>query len=341
MSAPLPRPTRPRLADDRRPLVPRRLDGGRRQRRAAGPQEARHRQGQAVHATWSCSPIAILFVAPFAWLISASFQPIEHDLPEPAHLDPRRPDPRRLQGLPQRRRAHRGRSRARGSGDWRWFAQQRVRRDHDHGAADLLQRAVRLLLRQAEVPRPRRDLPALPRHHDGARAGAADPELHHHPAHPVLRRQRLDGQRRRTGWLDSYCGPDPAAASSAPSASSCSGSTCCRSPTSCSTRRGSTAPASSGSSGASCCRCARRPWRPTRSSRSRRAWEDFFWPLIIMSDPDKYTAPVGLALFVVQNRTSWNLLFAGSVIATLPMIIVFIIFQRHFVQGIALTGVKG
>ncbi len=71
------------------------------------------------------------------------------------------------------------------------------------------------------------------------------------------------------------------------------------------------------------------------------AWEDFFWPLIVMSDPDKLTAPVGLALFVVQNRTSWNLLFAGSVIATLPMIIVFIIFQRQFVQGIALTGVKG
>jgi multiple sugar transport system permease protein len=71
------------------------------------------------------------------------------------------------------------------------------------------------------------------------------------------------------------------------------------------------------------------------------AWEDFFWPLIVMSSPDKYTAPVGLALFVVQNRTSWNLLFAGSVIATIPMILVFIVFQRQFVQGIALTGVKG
>jgi multiple sugar transport system permease protein len=71
------------------------------------------------------------------------------------------------------------------------------------------------------------------------------------------------------------------------------------------------------------------------------AWEDFFWPLVIMTDPEKITAPVGLALFVVQNKTSWTLLFAGSVIATLPMIIVFIIFQRQFVQGIALTGVKG
>ncbi|MGI8433730.1 MAG: carbohydrate ABC transporter permease [Nocardioidaceae bacterium] len=71
------------------------------------------------------------------------------------------------------------------------------------------------------------------------------------------------------------------------------------------------------------------------------AWEDFLWPLIIISSSDHYTAPLGLALFVVKNRTSWNLLFAGSVIATLPMILVFIIFQRKFIQGIALTGVKG
>jgi multiple sugar transport system permease protein len=70
-------------------------------------------------------------------------------------------------------------------------------------------------------------------------------------------------------------------------------------------------------------------------------WEDFFWPLIVMTDPEKYTVPVGLALFVVQNRTSWTLLFAGSVIATLPMLLVFIVLQRYFVQGIALTGVKG
>ena len=71
------------------------------------------------------------------------------------------------------------------------------------------------------------------------------------------------------------------------------------------------------------------------------AWEDFFWPLIIITHDDRTTVPLGLALFVVKNRTSWNLLFAGSVIATLPMIIVFMVFQRKFIQGIALTGVKG
>jgi multiple sugar transport system permease protein len=71
------------------------------------------------------------------------------------------------------------------------------------------------------------------------------------------------------------------------------------------------------------------------------AWEDFLWPLIIIDSSEKYTAPLGLALFVVKNRTSWNLLFAGSVIATLPMIVLFMVFQRRFIQGISVTGIKG
>jgi multiple sugar transport system permease protein len=70
------------------------------------------------------------------------------------------------------------------------------------------------------------------------------------------------------------------------------------------------------------------------------SWEDFLWPLIIISNPDRYTAPLGLALFVVKNQTSWNLLFAGSVISTLPMVLIFTIFQRNFIKGIALTGIK-
>jgi multiple sugar transport system permease protein len=71
------------------------------------------------------------------------------------------------------------------------------------------------------------------------------------------------------------------------------------------------------------------------------AWEDFFWPLIIVTDPDLFTAPLGLALFVQKHRSAWDLLFAGSVIATLPLIVVFLFFQRQFIRGIALTGIKG
>jgi multiple sugar transport system permease protein len=71
------------------------------------------------------------------------------------------------------------------------------------------------------------------------------------------------------------------------------------------------------------------------------AWEDFLWPLIVISSPDHQTAPLGLALFVVRNRTAWDILMAGSVIATLPMVLVFMIFQRNFIRGISLSGLKG
>jgi multiple sugar transport system permease protein len=70
-------------------------------------------------------------------------------------------------------------------------------------------------------------------------------------------------------------------------------------------------------------------------------WDNFYWPLIIVSSEGLRTLPLGLALFVVRNRTVWDLLMAGSVVATLPVLIVFLLFQRHFVRGIALTGLKG
>ncbi len=69
-------------------------------------------------------------------------------------------------------------------------------------------------------------------------------------------------------------------------------------------------------------------------------WDDFFWPLIITSSEDLRTLPLGLALFVVRNRTAWDLLMAGSVITTIPVLIVFLVFQRHFIRGIAVTGMK-
>jgi hypothetical protein len=71
------------------------------------------------------------------------------------------------------------------------------------------------------------------------------------------------------------------------------------------------------------------------------SWEDFFWPLIIINSPDLYTVPLGLTLYVVRNRTAWDIVMAGSVLATLPMIVTFILFQRHIIKGITLTGIKG
>jgi multiple sugar transport system permease protein len=70
------------------------------------------------------------------------------------------------------------------------------------------------------------------------------------------------------------------------------------------------------------------------------SWNDFFGPLIIISTPSLRTLPLGLALFVVKNRTVWDVVMAGSVVATLPIVIIFILFQRYFIRGISLTGMK-
>lgn len=70
-------------------------------------------------------------------------------------------------------------------------------------------------------------------------------------------------------------------------------------------------------------------------------WNNFLWPLVIAQTEDKYTLPVALALFSVgANGTNYGLLLAGSVAVVLPIIIVFLILQRYFIQGIASTGIK-
>lgn len=69
-------------------------------------------------------------------------------------------------------------------------------------------------------------------------------------------------------------------------------------------------------------------------------WNDFFWPMLVINNPQLRTVQLGLAFFVVKNRTSWDQVMAGSVLATLPVLIIFLIFQRYFIRGIALTGMK-
>jgi multiple sugar transport system permease protein len=69
-------------------------------------------------------------------------------------------------------------------------------------------------------------------------------------------------------------------------------------------------------------------------------WNNFQTPLIIISSPDHYTVPLGLAQFVIKNRTAWDVVMAGSVLATLPVLIAFLLFQRYIVRGIAISGLK-
>lgn len=70
-------------------------------------------------------------------------------------------------------------------------------------------------------------------------------------------------------------------------------------------------------------------------------WNDFLWPLVITASDKMRTIPVGLSYFVGQYSTAWGMLMAGAVIALLPILIVYLIAQNAFVQGIALSGVSG
>ncbi|AVT37030.1 carbohydrate ABC transporter permease [Plantactinospora sp. BB1] len=71
------------------------------------------------------------------------------------------------------------------------------------------------------------------------------------------------------------------------------------------------------------------------------SWNDLFWPLVVNTDPDKMTLSAGLASLQGQFQTDYPVLMAGSLLASLPVIAVFVVMQRHFIEGIALTGNKG
>lgn len=71
------------------------------------------------------------------------------------------------------------------------------------------------------------------------------------------------------------------------------------------------------------------------------SWNNFLWPLVAATGEETYTLPVALALYAIgQNRTEYDLLLAGAVVVVLPVLIVFVLLQRHFVRGIATTGLK-
>lgn len=71
------------------------------------------------------------------------------------------------------------------------------------------------------------------------------------------------------------------------------------------------------------------------------SWNDLLWPLIVTTDPQRMPLSAGLATLNGQYDTPYTILMAGSVMATAPIILLFLTLQRHFIQGIALTGTKG
>jgi multiple sugar transport system permease protein len=70
-------------------------------------------------------------------------------------------------------------------------------------------------------------------------------------------------------------------------------------------------------------------------------WNDFIGPLLYLTSPDKFTVAVGLAGFRGVMRTRWELLMAASTAMILPVILLFFLAQRFFIEGIVLSGLKG
>lgn len=70
-------------------------------------------------------------------------------------------------------------------------------------------------------------------------------------------------------------------------------------------------------------------------------WDEFVWALTIINTPGLRTLPIAIELFQGQNSTEWGLVFAASVIAIVPVVAVFLVFQRYFVQGLSAGALKG
>nr|WP_271753115.1 carbohydrate ABC transporter permease [Cohnella sp. JJ-181] len=75
--------------------------------------------------------------------------------------------------------------------------------------------------------------------------------------------------------------------------------------------------------------------------QSLASWNSFVWPLIVLNSGEKLTLPIGLASLVTPYGNNYDILIAGSVLAIVPIMAVFIFFQRFFVSGLTVGGVKG
>jgi len=69
-------------------------------------------------------------------------------------------------------------------------------------------------------------------------------------------------------------------------------------------------------------------------------WDSFVWPLIVLQSEATFTLPMGLAMFSQQWWTNYGLVMAGATITVTPVLVVFLLMQRQFIQGIVLTGLK-
>jgi len=71
------------------------------------------------------------------------------------------------------------------------------------------------------------------------------------------------------------------------------------------------------------------------------SWDEFPWAHVSIKETTRRTLPIAIALFQSEHLTEWGQVFAASLVALIPVVIVFVVFQRYFIRGIATTGLKG
>ena len=71
------------------------------------------------------------------------------------------------------------------------------------------------------------------------------------------------------------------------------------------------------------------------------SWDEFPWAHVAVKESSRRTLPIAIALFQSQHLTEWGQVFAASIVALLPVVIVFVSLQRYFIRGIATSGMKG
>ncbi|AJY75579.1 carbohydrate ABC transporter permease [Paenibacillus beijingensis] len=72
------------------------------------------------------------------------------------------------------------------------------------------------------------------------------------------------------------------------------------------------------------------------------SWNQFIWPLIVLQTPEQFTIPVGIGYFASENKdtSNWLLIMTATTVAIVPLILIFLVFQKQIIRGIAMTGMK-
>jgi arabinosaccharide transport system permease protein len=71
------------------------------------------------------------------------------------------------------------------------------------------------------------------------------------------------------------------------------------------------------------------------------SWNNFLWPLLVLRSPEKYTLPIGLNTLMTPYGNNYSLLIVGAFFSLIPILLLFLAFQRFFIEGMTAGAVKG